>query len=414
MQNRLALIFVLTTVMIDAIGIGIIFPVMPDLIGEVTGGDLSDAALWGGLLATSFAVMQFLFGPVVGSLSDRFGRRPVMLTALGVMAVDYTIMALASTIWLLVAGRIVAGITAATYTTAMAYMADISAKEDRAKRFGLIGAAFGLGFIAGPFLGSLLSTFGIRAPFWGAAAISAANLVFGFLILPESVTDRIRRPFSWARANPLGAFRAIGRLPGLGRLLTLYLIYTVALHVYEAVWAFYGKAQFGWDPFMIGISLATYGVFFTLTQAFAIGPIIKAIGEYRAAFWGLVLEMVACLIFGFLTSGAAAIAFTAFAALGSIAGPAMQGLMSNGTPDDQQGELQGVIASLTAIGIILSPMLMTGTFSAFTRPDAPVHAPGAPFLLAALLLVPCVAILAARPRDTAPSDPIADLKRSPR
>lgn len=407
MQNRLALTFVLATVMIDAIGIGIIFPVMPDLIGQVTGGDLSDAALWGGLLATSFAVMQFLFGPVVGNLSDRFGRRPVMLTALGVMAVDYVIMALAGTIWLLMLGRIVAGITAATYTTAMAYMADISAREDRAKRFGLIGAAFGLGFIAGPFLGSLLSTLGIRAPFWGAAAISAANLVFGFLILPESVTDRIRRPFSWARANPLGAFRAIGHLPGLGRLLTLYLVYNVALHVYEAVWAFYGKAQFGWDPFMIGISLATYGLFFTLTQAFAIGPIIKAVGEYRAAFWGLAIEITACVIFGFLTSGAAAIAFTAFAALGSIAGPAMQGLMSNGTPDDQQGELQGVIASLTAVGMILSPMLMTGTFSAFTRPDAPIHAPGAPFLLAAALLVACVTILVARPREPAPSDPLA-------
>lgn len=407
MQNRLALIFVLMTVVIDAIGIGIIFPVMPDLIGEVTGGDLSDAALWGGVLATSFAVMQFLCGPIVGNLSDRFGRRPVMLTALGVMAVDYTIMALASTIWLLVAGRIVAGITAATYTTAMAYMADISAKEDRAKRFGLIGAAFGLGFIAGPFLGSLLSTLGIRAPFWGAAAISAANLVFGFLILPESVTDAIRRPFSWARANPLAAFRAIGNLPGLGRLLTLYLVYNVALHVYEAVWAFYGKAQFGWDPFMIGVSLATYGLFFTLTQAFAIGPIIKVMGEYRAAFWGLAIEFVACVIFGFLTSGAAAIAFTAFAALGSIAGPAMQGLMSNGTPDDQQGELQGVIASLTAIGMILSPLLMTGTFSVFTRPDAPIHAPGAPFLLAAVLLVACVAILVARPRESAPTGPLA-------
>ncbi len=407
MQNRLALIFVLMTVVIDAIGIGIIFPVMPDLIGEVTGGDLSDAALWGGVLATSFAVMQFLCGPVVGNLSDRFGRRPVMLTALGVMAVDYTIMAFASTIWLLVAGRIVAGITAATYTTAMAYMADISAKEDRAKRFGLIGAAFGLGFIAGPFLGSLLSTLGIRAPFWGAAAISAANLAFGFLILPESMTDAIRRPFSWARANPLAAFRAIGNLPGLGRLLTLYLVYNVALHVYEAVWAFYGKAQFGWDPFMIGVSLATYGLFFTLTQAFAIGPIIKLVGEYRAAFWGLAIEFVACVVFGFLTSGSAAIAFTAFAALGSIAGPAMQGLMSNGTPDDQQGELQGVIASITAIGMILSPMLMTGTFSAFTRPDAPIHAPGAPFLLAAILLVACVAILVARPRESAPSGPLA-------
>ncbi len=405
MQNRLALLFVLATVVIDAIGIGIIFPVMPELIEDVTGGAISQAALWGGLLATSFAVMQFLFGPVVGNLSDRFGRRPVMLTALGVMAIDYSIMAVAGTIWLLFVGRLVAGITAATYTTAMAYMADISEKSERAKNFGLIGAAFGLGFIAGPFLGSLLSTLGVRAPFWGAAAISAANLVFGYFILPESVTDRIRRPFSWARANPLASFRAIGRLPGLGRLLTLYLVYNVALHVYEAVWAFYGKAQFGWDPFMIGVSLATYGLFFTLVQAFGVGPFTKAFGEYRATLVGLIIEFLACLVFVVLTSGMAAIGFTAFAALGSIAGPAMQGLMSNATPDDQQGELQGVIASMTAVGMILSPLVMTGTFSYFTRPEAPIHAPGAPFLLAAILLVGCFLILLVRPREAAPPEP---------
>lgn len=402
MQNRLALVFILATVLIDAIGIGIIFPVMPDLIEDVTGGTLSDAALWGGVLATCFAVMQFLFGPVVGNLSDRFGRRPVMLTALAVMAVDYTIMAVAGTIWILLIGRLVAGITAATYTTASAYMADISAKKDRAKNFGLIGAAFGLGFIAGPFLGSLLSTLGIRAPFWGAAALAAANLAFGFAILPESVTDKIRRPFSWARANPLNSFRAIGQLPGLGRLLTLYLVYHVALHVYEAVWAFYGKAQFGWTPYMIGISLATYGLFFTLVQAFAIGPLIRRFGEYRAALYGLFIEIIACVVFSVLTSGPFAIIFTAFAAFGSISGPAMQGLMSNGTPDDQQGELQGVIASMTAMGMILSPLLMNGTFAWFTRPDAVFHAPGAPFVLAAVLLVGCVIILAARPTETAP------------
>lgn len=405
-KSRLAILFVLATAMIDAIGIGIVFPVMPDLIGEVTGRPLSDAALWGGILGASFAVMQFLCGPVVGNLSDRFGRRPVMLTALGVMTVDYVIMALAGSIWLLLAGRLVAGMTAATYTTATAYMADISEKSERARNFGLIGAAFGLGFIAGPFLGSLLSTLDIRAPFWGAAMIAGANLIFGWFILPESVTDRIRRPFSWARANPLASFRAIGDLPGLGRLLLLYLVYNVALHVYESIWAFYGKAQFGWDPFWIGASLATYGLFFTLTQAFAIGPVIRILGERHTALLGLVIEFIACLVFAFLTAGNIAIAMTAFAALGSISGPAMQGMMSNRTPDDQQGELQGVVASLTAVGMILSPLLMTGTFSHFTRAGAPIHAPGAPFVLAAILLVVCVAILVARPRAAAPPAPL--------
>ena len=402
MNNRLTLVFILATVLIDAIGIGIIFPVMLDLNENVTGGTLSDASLWGGVLAASFAVMQFVFGPVVGNLSDRFGRRPVMLAALAVMAFDYTIMAVAGTIWLLLIGRVVAGATAATYTTAYAYMADISAKKDRARNFGLIGAGFGLGYIAGPFLGSLLSTLGIRAPFWGAAALAATNLAFGFAILPESVTDRIRRPFSWARANPLNSFRVIGQLPGLGRLLTLYLVYSVALHVYETVWAYYGKAQFGWTPYMIGISLAAYGLFYTLVQAFAIGPVIRRFGEYRAAFYGLIIELIACVVFVFLTSGPAAIALTAFAALGSICGPAMQGMMSNGTPDDQQGELQGVVASMTALGMILSPALMNGTFWWFTRPGAAIHAPGAPFALAALLLVGCCIILGARPIEAAP------------
>ncbi len=407
MQNRLAYLFVLATVVIDAIGIGIIFPVMPELLEDVTGGTLSQAALWGGILATSFAVMQFIFGPIIGNISDHFGRRPVMLTALAVMAIDYTIMAVAGTIWILLIGRLVAGITAATHTTATAYMADISEKSERARNFGLIGAAFGIGFIAGPFLGSLLSTLGVRAPFWGAAAFSAANLVFGFFVLPESVTDKIRRPFTWSRANPLTSFRAIGKLPGLGRLLTLYLVYNVALHVYEAVWAFYGKARFEWDPFMIGVSLAIYGLFFALVQAFAVGPMTRIFGEHRAALYGLLIEFTACVIFGFLTSGPMALAFTAFAALGSVAGPAMQGLMSNATPDDQQGELQGVIASLMAVGMIMSPLVMTGTFSWFTRPGAAIYAPGAPFLLAAVLLVVCVLILVAGSRESAHSKPLA-------
>lgn len=393
MQNRLALTFILITVMIDSIGIGIIFPVMPGLLREVTGADISSAALWGGILATSFAFMQFLFGPIVGNLSDRYGRRPVMLIALAVMAVDYVIMALANSIWLLVVGRIIAGITAATFTTASAYVADISPKTERAKNFGLIGAAFGLGFIAGPFLGSLLSTLGIRAPFWGAAALCTANLILGYLVLPESLAETLRRPFTWARANPLSSFRAIGHLPGLGKLLALYFVYHVALHVYEAVWAFYGTARFAWDPFTIGISLATYGLFFTLVQAFGIGPMIAAFGERKTTLLGLGIEGIACLFFAFVTSGIAAIAFTSVAALGSVAGPAMQGLMSNATPDDQQGELQGVIASTTAVGMILSPMLMTGTFSWFTRPGAAIYAPGAPFLLAAVLLAVCMIML---------------------
>lgn len=405
MNTRLALIFVLLTVMLDSIGIGLIFPVLPDLIEAVTGGDISQAALWGGVLATSFAAMQFLFGPIVGNLSDRFGRRPVMLTALAVMSVDYLIMAVAGSIWLLLAGRIVAGITAATHSTANAFMADISRPADRARNFGLVGAAFGAGFVLGPLLGSVLSTLDIRAPFWGAAAMAAANFAFGALVLPETVTDRIRRPFSWARANPLASFRAIGRLPGLGRFLTLHTVFTVAFFVYPAIWAYYGKARFGWEPPMIGLSLALFGICMIAVQGMAVGPAIRLWGERKTTVIGFVIEGVTMVFYGFVTSGFWALAFTPFSAASGIAGPALQGMMSNATPDDQQGELQGILSSLSAVSMGVAPLLMTGIFAVFTRPGAPVYAPGAPFLLSAVLMVVCIAIFVATPRAATPAQP---------
>ena len=237
MHSRLPMIFILLTVMIDSMGIGLIMPVMPDLIQELDAGDLGQAAVWGGILASIFAVMQFLFGPFIGGLSDRFGRRPVLLIALVVMAFDYVLMAVAGTIWLLVIGRIIGGITAATQSTAAAYMADISKPEDKSANFGLIGAAFGVGFVLGPLMGGLLAEYGTRAPFWAAAVLAAANAVFGYFALPETVTDKIRRPFSFARANPLGAFRQIGKLPGLGRMLGMTFIYGIGFFVYPSVWA---------------------------------------------------------------------------------------------------------------------------------------------------------------------------------
>ncbi|MEZ5777304.1 MAG: TCR/Tet family MFS transporter [Paracoccaceae bacterium] len=403
MQNRLALIFILLTVMIDSIGVGLIFPVMPDLIEEVTGGTLSQAALWGGVLATSYAAMQFVFGPVVGNLSDRYGRRPILLTALAVMAVDYTVMAVAGTIWLLLVGRIVAGLTAATHATASAYIADISPPEERGKNFGLVGAAFGVGFIAGPLLGSILSTIDLRAPFWGAAILAAANLAFGAFVLPESVTDRIRRPFSWRRANPLASFRAIGQLPGLGRYLLLYFTYMVALFVYAEVWAYYGKARFGWDPWMIGVSLALYGACMAVVQAFAVGPAIRVWGARRTTLFGLWIDLVALIFYGFVTSGPLALIFTPIAAVAGISEPAVKAIMSNATPDNQQGELQGVLGSLAAVAMGISPLIMTGTFAWFTGVNAPIYSPGAPFLLAAVLIVVCIAILVAPARAKTPA-----------
>lgn len=393
MQNRLALIFILITVMIDSIGIGIIFPVMPDLMRKVTGADLASASLWGGLLATSFAVMQFLCGPIVGNLSDRFGRRPVMLIALAVMAIDYVIMAVAHTIWLLLIGRIVAGAAAATYSTANAYVADISAPDSRAKNFGLIGAAFGLGFIAGPLIGGIAAEWGTRAPFWTAAVIAGLNAALGFFVLPESLAAEKRRAFSLARANPFASFRAIGNLPGLRRLLAIMFLYTLAFQSYPSVWAFFGTERFGWDAWWNGLSLALFGVCMVVVQGFLVAPATRLWGERNTAACGMGLETVSFGFYGFVTSGFWALAFTPVASIAGIAGPALSGMMSNATPDDQQGELQGVLASIQAVGMGLAPMLMTTVFWAFTRPGATIYQPGAPFLLAGLLMAASVILL---------------------
>lgn len=397
--GKLALTFILMTVAIDAIGIGLIFPVMPDLIESVTGGTLSQAALWGGVLATSYAVMQFLFGPILGSLSDRFGRRPVLLASLAVMGLDYLAMAMAPTIWLLLAARVVAGITAATYATATAYIADITPPAERGRRFGLIGACFGVGFVLGPLIGGLLATIDLHAPFYAAAALAFGNMVFGYVVLPETVTDATRRPFRLSRANPFGALRAVARLPGLRRILTCFLILGIAMNVYPAIWAYYGQARFGWDSAMVGISLAVYGVAFAIGQATLVGPLIRRFGEHRAAQYGMWVDITTLAALGLVTHPALALAITPVTALGGVVTPALQALASRAAPDDAQGELQGVLSSLNAIAMITSPLLMTATFSYFTAPGTPVFSPGAPFLLAAVLMVVCLALHAAgRPK----------------
>ena len=260
MAKRLPIIFIMITVMLDAMGIGLIMPIMPDLIREVQGGSLANAALWGGLLSTVFAVMQFGFGPLIGSLSDRYGRRPVLLISLFFMALDYLVMALAGSIWLLLAGRIVGGITAATHGTAAAFMADISKPHEKAANFGLIGAGFGIGFVLGPLIGGLLGEYGTRAPFYTAAALAALNCLFGYIVMRETVTDRIRRGFQWRRANPFGAFRHLSQLPGIRALLIVLFVYDVALYVYPSIWAYFAQARFSWSTQMIGLSLAMLAI----------------------------------------------------------------------------------------------------------------------------------------------------------
>lgn len=383
---RLPLIFILITVMLDAMGIGLIVPVMPDLIQEVGGGTLAEAALWGGVLSTSFAVMQFLFGPIVGNLSDRFGRRRVLLVSLVVMSLDYIVMAVAGSIWLLLAGRLVGGITAATGATANAYVADISAPGEKAANFGLIGAAFGAGFVLGPLIGGLLGELGTRAPFYAAAGLSALNAVFGWLVLTETVTDRNRRAFEWRRANPFGAFRHLARLPGLAPLLVVFFLYQLAFYVYPAVWSYFTTERFGWGPQMIGVSLGLFGVMLAIVQGGLIRMILRRWGERLTVIYGHIFDLAAFGAIAFVTSGTLMLILTPLAALGAVITPALQGIMSRMADDDAQGELQGVLTSVNALATILAPLLMTGVFAAFTGPDAPVYLPGAPFLVSFVLI----------------------------
>ncbi len=384
---RLPFLFVLMTVMIDAMGIGLVLPIMPELIVEVQGGTLASAAIWGGILSTAFAAMQFVFGPVLGNLSDAYGRRIVLLVSLFVMSLDYVVMALAGSIWLLLAGRIVGGVTAATHATAAAFMADVSKPHEKAANFGLLGAAFGVGFVLGPVVGGLLSEYGTRAPFWAAALLSALTFAIGLFVMPETVTDKTRRSFSLRRANPVNSLRAIAALPGIRPMLWVYFLYSVSIYVYPAIWAYFTTERFGWSPQMIGLSLGVYGIGMAAVQGGLIRPATRYLGERVTIIYGMVFEIGSFVVLAFLTNGFIALMLIPVTALGAVVTPALQALTSRATPDSQQGELQGVLTSLHALSMVISPLLMTSVFAHFARPETTFYLPGAPFLLAMVLMI---------------------------
>ncbi len=397
---RLPFLFVLGTVMIDAMGIGLVLPIMPELIVEVQGGTLANAAIWGGILSTAFAAMQFIFGPILGNLSDAYGRRVVLLVSLFVMSLDYVVMALAGSMWLLLVGRIVGGITAATHATAAAFMADVSKPREKAANFGLLGAAFGVGFVLGPVIGGLLSEYGTRAPFWAAAALAALTFLVGLLVMPETVTDNTRRVFNLRRANPVNSLRAIAALPGIRPMLWVYFLYSVSIYVYPAIWAYFTTERFGWSPQMIGLSLGVYGIGMAAVQGGLIRPATRHLGERVTIIYGMVFEIISFLLLAFLTNGLIALMLIPITALGAVVTPALQALMSHVTPDSQQGELQGVLTSLHALSMVISPLVMTGVFAQFARPEAAIYLPGAPFLLAMLLMFAGFALfLRSRPAE---------------
>ena len=385
--GKAALGFIFITVLVDVIGFGIIIPVMPALIRELIHGDISAASSYGGWLMFAYAIMQFLCAPILGNLSDKYGRRPVLLFSLLGFGIDYIFLALAPTIGWLFVGRIIAGITGASFTTASAYIADISAPDKRAQNFGMIGAAFGLGFIIGPLIGGILGQFGSRVPFMAAAVLTLLNWLYGYFVLPESLAKENRRPFEWKRANPLGSLVQLKKYPSVaGLIISLTLVY-IAAHAVQSTWSFYNIGKFNWDEKMVGYSLAFVGFMIALVQGGLIRLIIPKIGQEKSLYIGLLLYSIGMLLFAFASEGWMMFAFCTVYCLGGIAGPALQGIISSHVPPNEQGELQGALTSLMSATSIVGPLLMTNLFSYFTRPTAPVYFPGAPFLMGAVLFL---------------------------
>lgn len=389
MQNRKAAIgFIFITLLIDVTGLGLIIPVMPKLIEDLLQtSDISKASQYGGWLTFAYAFVQFLFAPVLGNLSDKYGRRPVLLLSLLGFGIDYLFLSFAPSIGWLFIGRIIAGITGASFTTASAYIADISTPENRAQNFGMIGAAFGLGFILGPMIGGLLGELGARVPFFVAAGLALLNCAYGYFVLPESLLKENRRNFEWRRANPVGSLLQLKKYPAVaGLIISMILIY-IAGHAVQSNWSFFNIERFGWSPKMIGISLGIVGLLVGGVQGGLVRVINPRIGNEKSVYMGLGLYALGLLLFAFATEGWMMFVFLIPYCLGGIAGPALQSIISGHVPPNEQGELQGALTSLMSATSIIGPPLMTNLFAYFTHKEAPVYFPGAAFFLGALLMM---------------------------
>ncbi|HNP95936.1 MAG TPA: TCR/Tet family MFS transporter [Cyclobacteriaceae bacterium] len=386
-KGKAALGFIFVTLLIDVIGFGIIIPVMPKLIQELTGATLSVASSYGGWLLFAYAFMQFICAPIVGNLSDRFGRRPVLLASLFGFGIDYLFLAFAPTLAWLFVGRFVAGVMGASFTTASAYIADVSTPEKRAQNFGIIGAAFGLGFIIGPLIGGLVGVYGTRIPFLVAAGLTLVNWLYGFFILPESLSQENRRQFEWKRANPVGSLISLKRFPIITGLIASLVLLYISAHAVQTNWSYYTIERFHWDERMIGISLTVVGLVMAIVQGGLIRVIIPKLGQERSVYVGLGLYALGYFLYAISTQSWMMFAVTVPYCLGAIAGPALQGIISNTVPRNEQGELQGALTSLMSLTAIFGPPLMTNIFYLFTNVNAPIYLPGAPMLLGAVLTV---------------------------
>ncbi len=405
--GRHALLFILITIFVDTVAFGIIIPVLPKLIAELGHASISEAASYGGLLMFVFALMQFLFAPVIGNLSDRFGRRPVLLVSLAALGIDYVIMGLApSLVWLFL-GRMVAGVAAATFATANAYVADITPDDERAARFGLIGAAWGVGFVLGPAIGGLLGEMDMRLPFFAAAGLALANVVYGFVVLPETLGRDKRRPFVLKRANPLGAIAGLTRYPVIPGLLVAIVLYFIGHDVNPSTWTYYVLHKFQWSEGQIGLALAAVGLSSAVVSGTLVGPIVARLGEARTAYLGFCMAALSCLGYAFASQGWMIFPSIAVGAFMGLVMPSLRSIMSQMVPEDGQGELQGAIASLMGLTAIFAPLIMTQVFRYFSTQEAAVYFPGASFLLAGalMLLGALVVMLALRQPAAAATGP---------
>ena len=415
-----SIIFVFIVVLINMIGFGVIIPVMPDLIMGVTGEGRAFAARWGGILSTVYAIMQFIMGPILGALSDRFGRRPVILGSLAIYSLDFLLLAIAPTLGVLMLARIISGAFSATFSTANAYIADVSPPEKRAANFGLMGAAFGLGFIVGPLIGGLIgSAFGTRAPFFFVAGLGALNLIYGVFFLPETLKPENRRKFEWRRANAFGSFAQFSKYPIILPIALAIFLYQTGHWTFPSVWAYFAGEQYGWSAREIAYSLTFVGVTSAIVQGGLVRIAVKKLGEATAGILGMVVALATYPFYAFAPEPWMVYGLIALGALAGLTMPALEGVMSRTLPANSQGELQGAITAIMGLSMIIGPYVMTQTFAAFTEPGqpiylgpilvsqagAPIYLPGAPFILAAILtalaLIPLVPALM---RRTLPAD----------
>lgn len=386
-NTKASLTFIFITILIDVIGVGIIIPVIPSLIEKLHGGGLSDAARIGGWLIFSYAIMQFFFAPILGVLSDKFGRKPVLLIALLGLGLDYFVHAFAPTLFWLFVGRVFAGICGASFTVATAYIADISTPEKKAQNFGMIGAAFGLGFIIGPVIGGILGKIDVQYPFILAGCLTILNFIYGWLILPESLPIEKRREVNFKQANPIGSLHLLNRNTVVAGLALCFFLLYLAGHSVQSSWTFYGMLKFDWDEDMVGYSLGVVGIIVAIVQGLMVKHTVKWWGEKKTIFIGYVSWFLGLLLFAFATEGWMLFVFVLPYCFGGIATPTLQSMVSNQFDATEQGELQGALTSLMSLTSIIGPLVMTGIFYYFTQEDSPITFPGAPFVLGAILVL---------------------------